>query len=575
MTEPAPRDKDAPLDFIRQIVAADVAAGKNGGRVHTRFPPEPNGYLHIGHAKSICLNFGIAEEFGGLCNLRFDDTNPEKEDIEYINSIKEDVRWLGYDWEDREYYASDYFEQLYEWAEYLIKQGKAYVDDLSPEEISEYRGKAIRDGDKIITPPGKNSPYRDRSVEENLDLFRRMRAGEFPDGAKTLRAKIDMSHPNLNMRDPVMYRIMHATHPRTGDKWCIYPTYDFTHGQSDAIEGITHSLCTLEFEVHRPLYDWFLDNLPVPHRPRQIEFARLNLTYTVLSKRKLLQLVEEGHVNGWDDPRMPTIAGLRRRGYTPEAIRDFCSRIGVTKAEGIVEYELLEYCLRQDLNKRAERRMAVLHPLKVVIDNYPDDQVEELEAINNPEDESAGTRVVPFSKVLYIEREDFMENPVPKFYRLAPGREVRLRYAYFIKCTDVVKDENGEIIEIHATYDPATRGGDAPDGRKVKATLHWVSAAHAIEAEVRLYDRLFKVKNPLQVEEGKNWLDNLNPDSLIVLTGCKLEPSLAEVKPGDRFQFERVGYFCVDPDSEPGRPVFNRTATLRDTWAKIKQRLGS
>ncbi len=575
MTEPAPRDKDAPLDFIRQIVAADVAAGKNGGRVHTRFPPEPNGYLHIGHAKSICLNFGIAEEFGGLCNLRFDDTNPEKEDIEYINSIKEDVRWLGYDWEDREYYASDYFEQLYEWAEYLIKQGKAYVDDLSPEEISEYRGKAIRDGDKIITPPGKNSPYRDRSVEENLDLFRRMRAGEFPDGAKTLRAKIDMSHPNLNMRDPVMYRIMHATHPRTRDKWCIYPTYDFTHGQSDAIEGITHSLCTLEFEVHRPLYDWFLDNLPVPHRPRQIEFARLNLTYTVLSKRKLLQLVEEGHVNGWDDPRMPTIAGLRRRGYTPEAIRDFCSRIGVTKAEGIVEYELLEYCLRQDLNKRAERRMAVLHPLKVVIDNYPDDQVEELEAINNPEDESAGTRVVPFSKVLYIEREDFMENPVPKFYRLAPGREVRLRYAYFIKCTDVVKDENGEIIEIHATYDPATRGGDAPDGRKVKATLHWVSAAHAIEAEVRLYDRLFKVKNPLQVEEGKNWLDNLNPDSLIVLTGCKLEPSLAEVKPGDRFQFERVGYFCVDPDSEPGKPVFNRTATLRDTWAKIKQRLGS
>ncbi len=572
MTGSTSRDKDAPLDFIRQIVAADVAAGKNGGRVHTRFPPEPNGYLHIGHAKSICLNFGIAEEFGGLCNLRFDDTNPEKEDIEYINSIKEDVRWLGYDWEDREYYASDYFEQLYEWAEYLIKQGKAYVDDLSPEEISEYRGKAIRDGDKIITPPGKNSPYRDRSVEENLDLFRRMRAGEFPDGAKTLRAKIDMSHPNLNMRDPVMYRIMRTTHPRTGDKWCIYPTYDWAHGQSDAIEGITHSLCTLEFEVHRPLYDWFLDNLPVPHRPRQIEFARLNLTYTVLSKRRLLQLVEEGYVNGWDDPRMPTLAGLRRRGFTPEAIRDFCSRIGVTKAEGTVEYELLEYCLRQDLNKRAERRMAVLHPLKVVIDNYPDDQVEELEAINNPEDESAGTRKIPFSKVLYIERDDFMENPIPKFYRLAPGREVRLRYAYFIKCTDVVKDENGEILEIHATYDPATRGGDAPDGRKVKATLHWVSAAHAIEAEVRLYDRLFKVKNPLQVEEGKDWLDNLNPDSLIVLTNCKLEPSLRNAKPGDRFQFERVGYFCVDPDSEPGNPVFNRTATLRDTWAKIKQR---
>ena len=568
-------EKNVPHDFIRQIVAADIAAGKNGGRVHTRFPPEPNGYLHIGHAKSICLNFGIAEEFGGLCNLRFDDTNPEKEDVEYINAIKEDVRWLGYDWEDREYYASDYFEQLYEWAEYLIKQGKAYVDDLSPEEISEYRGKAIRDGDKIITPPGKNSPYRDRSVEENLDLFRRMRAGEFPDGAKTLRAKIDMSHPNINMRDPVMYRIMRATHPRTGDEWCIYPTYDWAHGQSDAIEGITHSLCTLEFEVHRPLYDWFLDNLPVPHRPRQIEFSRLNLTYTVLSKRRLLQLVEEGHVNGWDDPRMPTIAGLRRRGYTPESIRDFCSRIGVTKAEGVVEYELLEYCLRQDLNKRAERRMAVLHPLKVVIDNYPDDQVEELEAVNNPEDPSAGTRMVPFSKVLYIERDDFMENPVPKFYRLAPGREVRLRYAYFIRCTDVVKDEAGNIVEIHATYDPATRGGDAPDGRKVKATLHWVSAAHAIEAEVRLYDRLFKAKNPLQVEDGKDWLDNLNPESLVVLTGCKLEPSLAEVSPGDRFQFERVGYFCVDPDSKPGRPVFNRTATLRDTWAKIKKRQGS
>ena len=568
-------EKNVPHDFIRQIVAADIAAGKNGGRVHTRFPPEPNGYLHIGHAKSICLNFGIAEEFGGLCNLRFDDTNPEKEDVEYINAIKEDVRWLGYDWEDREYYASDYFEQLYEWAEYLIKQGKAYVDDLSPEEISEYRGKAIRDGDKIITPPGKNSPYRDRSVEENLDLFRRMRAGEFPDGAKTLRAKIDMSHPNINMRDPVMYRIMRATHPRTGDEWCIYPTYDWAHGQSDAIEGITHSLCTLEFEVHRPLYDWFLDNLPVPHRPRQIEFSRLNLTYTVLSKRRLLQLVEEGHVNGWDDPRMPTIAGLRRRGYTPESIRDFCSRIGVTKAEGVVEYELLEYCLRQDLNKRAERRMAVLHPLKVVIDNYPDDQVEELEAVNNPEDPSAGTRMVPFSKVLYIERDDFMENPVPKFYRLAPGREVRLRYAYFIRCTDVVKDEAGNIVEIHATYDPATRGGDAPDGRKVKATLHWVSAAHAIAAEVRLYDRLFKAKNPLQVEDGKDWLDNLNPESLVVLTGCKLEPSLAEVSPGDRFQFERVGYFCVDPDSKPGKPVFNRTATLRDTWAKIKKRQGS
>ncbi len=564
--------KATPRDFIRQIVAADVAAGKNGGRVHTRFPPEPNAYLHIGHAKSISLNFGVAAEFGGLCNLRFDDTNPEKEEIEYINSIKEDIRWLGYDWEDREYYASDYFEQLYAWAEYLIKQGKAYVDDLSAEEISEYRGKAIHDGDKIITPPGKDSPYRNRSVEENLDLFRRMRACEFPDGAKTLRAKIDMRHPNLNMRDPVMYRIMHASHPRTGDKWCIYPTYDWAHGQSDAIEGITHSLCTLEFEVHRPLYDWFLDNLPVPHRPRQIEFSRLNLTYTVLSKRKLLQLVEKGHVAGWDDPRMPTIAGLRRRGYTPEAIRDLCARVGVTKAEGIVEYELLEYCLRQDLNKRALRRMAVLHPLRVVIDNYPDDQTEELDAINNPEDEAAGTRKVPFSKVLYIERADFMENPVPKFYRLAPGREVRLRYAYFIKCTDVVKDETGEIVEIHATYDPATRGGDAPDGRKVKATLHWVSAAHAIDAEVRLYDRLFKVKNPLQVEAGHDWLENLNPDSVKVLTECKLEPSLADVQPGDRFQFERLGYFCVDPDSTRGHVVFNRTATLRDTWAKIRGR---
>ncbi len=572
MTESESREKEAPLDFIRQIVAADVAAGKNGGRVHTRFPPEPNGYLHIGHAKAICLNFGIAAEFGGLCNLRFDDTNPVKEDVEYINSIKEDVRWLGYDWADREYYASDYFEQLYEWAEYLIKQGKAYVDDLSAEEISEYRGKAIRDGDKVITPPGKDSPYRNRSVEENLDLFRRMRAGEFPDGAKTLRAKIDMSHPNLNMRDPVMYRIMRARHPRTGDKWCIYPTYDWAHGQSDAIEGITHSLCTLEFEVHRPLYDWFLDNLPVPHRPRQIEFSRLNLTYTVLSKRRLLQLVEEGHVNGWDDPRMPTLAGLRRRGYTPEAIRDLCSRIGVTKAEGVVEYELLEHCLRQDLNKRAPRRMAVLHPLRVVIDNYPEGKVEELTAINNPEDASAGTRSVPFSKVIYIERDDFMENPVPKFYRLAPGREVRLRYAYFIRCTDVVKDETGEIVEIHATYDPATRGGDAPDGRKVKATLHWVSAAHAIAAEVRLYDRLFTKRNPLEVEDGKDWLDNLNPESLVVLTDCKLEPSLADVTPGERFQFERVGYFCVDPDSAPGRPVFNRTATLRDTWAKIKKR---
>ena len=564
---------EEPRDFIRQIVAEDVAAGKNGGRVHTRFPPEPNGYLHIGHAKSILLNYGIAQEFGGKFNLRFDDTNPLKESQEYIDAIKRDVRWLGADWEDREFYASDYFEQLYEWAEYLIKQGKAYVCDLSPEEISEYRGKPVQKGEKLILPPGKESPYRDRSVEENLDLFRRMRAGEFPDGARTLRAKIDMSHPNPNMRDPVMYRIMHATHPRTGDKWCIYPTYDWAHGQSDAIEGITHSICTLEFEVHRPLYDWFLDNLPVPHRPRQIEFARLNLTYTVLSKRRLLELVEEGYVDGWDDPRMPTIAGMRRRGYTPEAIQEFVRRVGVSKAESIVEYELLEHCVRQDLNKRAPRKMAVLEPLKVVITNYPDGQVEEFDALNNPEDPSAGTRKVPFSKVLYIEREDFMEEPPPKFYRLAPGREVRLRYAYFIKCTDVVKDEDGNIIELHCTYDPATRGGDAPDGRKVKATLHWVSAEHAIEAEVRLYDRLFLKRDPLDVPEGHDWLENLNPNSLIVLQGCKLEPSLAEAEPGDRFQFERKGYFCVDPDSKPGKLVFNRTATLRDTWAKIKQKL--
>jgi len=570
--EPLPK-RGAQGDFIRQIVAEDVAAGRNGGRVHTRFPPEPNGYLHIGHAKSILLNYGIAQEFGGKFNLRFDDTNPRKESREYIEAIKRDVRWLGADWEDREFYASDYFEQLYEWAEYLIKQGKAYVDDLSPEEISEYRGKAIQEGDKIITPPGKESPYRDRSVEENLELFRRMRAGEFPDGAKTLRAKIDMSHPNLNLRDPVMYRIMHATHPRTLDEWCIYPTYDWAHGQSDAIEGITHSICTLEFEVHRPLYDWFLENLPIPHRPRQIEFARLNLTYTVLSKRRLLELVEGGYVNGWDDPRMPTIAGMRRRGYTPEAIGEFVRRVGVSKTESTVEYELLEHCVRQDLNKRAPRKMAVLEPLKVVITNYPEGQVEEFDALNNPEDPSAGRRKVPFSKVLYIEREDFMEKPPPKFYRLAPGREVRLRYAYFIRCTDVVKDEDGNIIELHCTYDPATRGGDAPDGRKVKATLHWVSAEHAIDAEVRLYDRLFTKRDPLDVPEGHDWLENLNPDSLVVLQGCKLEPSLAEAVPGDRFQFERKGYFCVDPDSKPGHLVFNRTATLRDTWAKIQKRL--
>jgi len=560
------------LDFVRQIVIEDVKAGKNGGRVHTRWPPEPNGYIHIGHAKTVLLNYGIAEEFGGKFNLRFDDTNPTKEETEYVEAIKEDVRWLGADWEDRLFFASDYYEQLYEWAEYLIKQGKAYVCDLSPDQVSESRGKAVREGNTVITPPGKESPYRDRSPEENLDLFRRMRAGEFPDGSKTLRAKIDMAHPNLNMRDPVMYRILRATHHRTGDEWCIYPMYDWAHGQSDAIEGITHSICTLEFENHRPLYDWFLDNLPVPHRPRQIEVAPLALNYTVLSKRFLRQLVEEGYVTGWDDPRMPTIAAMRRRGYTPEAIQSFVRSVGVTKADSTVEISFLEHCLRQDLNKRSPRVMAVLDPLKVVITNYPEDEVEELEAINNPEDETAGTRKVPFSKVLYIERDDFMEDPPKKFYRLSPGREVRLRYGYFITCTDVIRDEEGNIVELHCTYDPATRGGDAPDGRKVKATLHWVSVKHAIDAEVRLYDHLFTKENPLEVEEGRDWLDNLNQNSLTVLTGCKLEPSLAAAEPGERYQFERNGYFCVDPDSAPGKPVFNRTVTLRDTWAKIQKR---
>ena len=561
------------LDFVRQIVAEDVQAGKNDGRVHTRWPPEPNGYIHIGHSKTVLLNYWIAQEFGGKFNLRFDDTNPVKEEVEFVESIKQDVSWLGADWEDREFYASDYYEQLYEWAEYLIKQGKAYVCDLSPDQISESRGKAVREGNTVITPPGKESPYRNRSPEENLDLFRRMRAGEFPDGSKTLRAKIDMAHPNLNMRDPVMYRILRATHHRTGDEWCIYPMYDWAHGQSDAIEGITHSICTLEFENHRPLYDWFLDNLPVPHRPRQIEVAPLALNYTVLSKRFLRQLVEEGYVTGWDDPRMPTIAAMRRRGYTPEAIQSFVRSVGVTKADSTVEISFLEHCLRQDLNKRSPRVMAVLDPLKVVITNYPEDEVEELEAINNPEDEAAGTRKVPFSKVLYIERDDFMEDPPKKFYRLAPGREVRLRYGYFITCTDVIKDEEGNAVELHCTYDPATRGGDAPDGRKVKATLHWVSVKHAIDAEVRLYDHLFTKENPLEVEEGQDWLDNLNQNSLTVLTGCKLEPSLTAAKPGERSQFERVGYFCVDPDSTPGKPVFNRTVTLRDTWAKIRERL--
>ncbi|MCX8103276.1 MAG: glutamine--tRNA ligase/YqeY domain fusion protein [Candidatus Bipolaricaulota bacterium] len=559
---------EAPKDFIRAIIENDIKTGRFGGRVHTRFPPEPNGYLHIGHAKSVLLNYGIAKEFGGKFNLRFDDTNPEKEEQEYVDAIKRDVQWLGVDWEDREFYASDYFEQLYQWAEELIKKGKAYVCDLSPEEVSEYRGKAIIQDGKIITPPGKESPYRNRSVEENLDLFRRMRAGEFPDGSKTLRAKIDMAHPNLNMRDPVMYRIMRVPHYRTGNTWCIYPTYDWAHGQSDAIEGITHSICTLEFEDHRPLYDWFLDQLGI-HHPQQIEFARLNLTYTVMSKRLLLQLVQEGYVRGWDDPRMPTIAALRRRGYTPEAIHEFVRRVGVSKRESITEIELLEHCVRQDLNKRALRRLAVLDPLKVIITNYPDGQVEWLEAINNPEDPSAGTRTIPFSKVLYIERDDFMENPPKDFYRLAPGREVRLRYAYFIKCVEAIKDAQGNVIELRCMYDPTTRGGHAP--RKVKATIHWVSAQHAIDAEVRLYDRLFTKPDPLDVPKGHDWKENINPNSLIVLTGCKLEPSLAEAKVGDRFQFERKGYFCVDPDSTPERLVFNRTVTLKGEWEKVKQ----
>jgi glutaminyl-tRNA synthetase len=559
----------APKDFIREIIENDIKTGRYGGRVHTRFPPEPNGYLHIGHAKSALLNYWIAQEYGGKFNLRFDDTNPEKESQEYVDAIKRDLRWLGINWEDREFYASDYFEQLYQWAEELIKKGKAYVCDLSPEEVSEYRGKAIIQDGKVITPPGKESPYRNRSVEENLDLFRRMRAGEFPEGSKTLRAKIDMAHPNLNMRDPVMYRIMRVPHYRTGTQWCIYPTYDWAHGQSDSIEGITHSICTLEFEDHRPLYDWFLDQLGI-HHPRQIEFARLNLTYTVMSKRLLLQLVEGGYVRGWDDPRMPTLAGMRRRGYTPEAIHEFVRRVGVSKRESITEIELLEHCVRQDLNKRAPRRMAVLDPLKVVLVNYPDDQVEWLEAINNPEDPSAGTRQVPFSKVLYIERDDFMENPPKDFYRLAPGREVRLRYAYFIKCVDVIKDSHGNVIELHCTYDPATRGGEAPDGRKVKATIHWVSAQHAIDAEVRLYDRLFTKPDPLDVPEGHDWKENINPNSLIVLTNCKLEPSLADAKVGERFQFERKGYFCVDPDSTEKKLVFNRTVTLKGEWDKVK-----
>jgi glutaminyl-tRNA synthetase len=557
-------DMTNPSHFIREIVAEDVQRGKYGGRVHTRFPPEPNGYLHIGHAKSICLNFGIAAEFGGLCNLRFDDTNPTKEDVEYVESIKADLRWLGFDWDDRLFYASDYFEPLYQYAVQLIKAGKAYVDSLSTEDIRATRGTAMA--------VGKESPYRKRSVEENLDLFARMRAGEFEDGAHVLRAKIDMASPNVLMRDPVMYRILHVPHHRTGDTWCIYPMYDYAHCVSDSLERITHSLCTLEFEDHRPLYDWFLDALGIYH-PQQIEFARLNLGYTVLSKRKLLSLVEQGHVTGWDDPRMPTLSGLRRRGYTPEAIRNFCERIGVAKRNSIVDLALLEYCLREDLNRRAPRVMAVLQPLRVVIVNYPEDQVEELEAVNNPEDLNMGTRKVPFARVLYIERDDFREDPPKQFFRLAPGREVRLRYAYFITCVGVVKDERtGEVVELHCTYDPATRGGDAPDGRKVKATLHWVSAAHALEAEVRLYDHLFAKSDPGDDEEGADFTANLNPRSLEVLPSCRVEPSLAGAVPGRQYQFERLGYFCVDPDdSAPGALVFNRTVTLRDTWAKIEK----
>ena len=554
----------APSNFIRTIVADDLETGKHHGRVHTRFPPEPNGYLHIGHAKSICLNFGLASEFAGRCNLRFDDTNPSKEDVEYVESIREDVRWLGFDWGDREYYASDYFDQLYRFAVQITKAGKAYVCDLNSDQMREYRG--------TLTEPGRNSPFRDRSIEENLDLFERMKAGEFPDGARTLRAKIDMASPNLNLRDPVMYRILHATHHRTADRWCIYPTYDFAHGQSDSIEGITHSICTLEFEDHRPLYDWFLDQLAI-HHPQQIEFARLNLSHTVLSKRKLLQLVQQNHVAGWDDPRMPTLAGFRRRGYTPEAIRKFCERIGVAKRNSTVDIAMLEHCLREDLNKRAPRAMAVLRSIKVVIENYPAGQVENLEAVNNPEDPSSGTRLVPFSRIVYIEQDDFCEEPPKRFFRLSPGREVRLRYAYIIKCTDVVKDpETGEIRELRCTYDPETKSGSSQSNRKVKATIHWVSAEHAQQAEVRLYDQLFTKEDPDDVPEGGDWLTNVNPKSLEVLTDCRVEPILANAQIGELYQFERLGYFCVDSvDSTKRKPVFNRTVTLRDSWANLQK----
>lgn len=549
-------------DFIREAVKEDLQSGRFG-RVHTRFPPEPNGYLHIGHAKAIAIDFGIARDFQGQCNLRYDDTNPVKEDVEYVESIKEDIRWLGFDWEDREFYASDYFEQLYQWAILLIKKGKAYVDDLSPDEIRQYRG--------TLTEPGKNSPYRDRSIAENLDLFERMRAGEFADETRVLRAKIDMASGNINLRDPVMYRILHQpAHHRTGDQWCIYPMYDYAHGQSDSIEGVTHSLCSLEYEDHRPLYDWFLKELEI-YRPRQIEFARLNLSYTVLSKRKLIKLVKNGYVKGWDDPRMPTLSGLRRRGYTPDSILDFLNRVGVAKNDSIVDIELLEHCIRAELNRNTQRVMGVLNPLKLVLVNYPEGQVEYMDAINNPEDLEMGSRKIPFSRELYIEKEDFSENPPPKYHRLAPGREVRLRYAYFVRCVDVVKDDSGEIVEIHCMYDPSTRGGDAPDGRKAKATLHWVSSAHARKVEARIYDRLFLKINPDDVGDDQDFTVNINPDSLMVIENCYVEPFIDHAKIGDRYQFERQGYFYVDPDSNSGRLVFNRTTSLKDTWSKIQK----
>jgi glutaminyl-tRNA synthetase len=554
-------DSTAPTDFIREAVTEDLASGRFD-HVQTRFPPEPNGYLHIGHAKAMSISFGIAAEFGGICNLRFDDTNPAKEEQEYVDAIIEDIRWLGFEIANV-YFASGYFERLYEYAEYLVKKGCAYVDDLSADEVRDYRG--------TLTEPGTNSPYRERTVEENLDLFRRMRVGEFPDGARTLRAKIDMASPNVNLRDPVMYRIMHVPHHRTGDKWCIYPMYDWAHGQSDYVEGVTHSLCSLEYEIHRPLYEWFLQQLDLPNAlPRQIEFARYSLNYTVVSKRKLLRMVGEGHVSGWDDPRMPTLCGMRRRGYTPQAIRNFCERVGLSKTNTVVDIAFLEHCVREDLNQRAPRVMGVLRPLRVVIENYPEGQVEELDAVNNPEDLSAGTRKVPFSRVLYIEQDDFREEPPPKYYRLAPGREVRLRYAYFLKCESVVKDAQGNVVELRCTYDPATKGGAAPDGRKVKATIHWVSAAHALEAEARLYDLLFTQPDPEDVPEG-DFTAVINPHSLEVIAGCKVEPGLASAKPGDRVQFERLGYFCVDPDSSAGRLVFNRTVSLKDEWARIEK----